>query len=69
MRAMLSTGAAHAEDGSRYTPGVNVWEAEREALALLAVAEPQTIDTGHDMPYWSGRAALAEALAGFIGEA
>lgn len=88
MRAYLSTGAWHAEDGSRYVCGLNVESAMAEARAILAETEPESrcpeavttrysigslarsvrhpgiaFTLTHDI-----QAALAEALAGFVGE-
>lgn len=40
MRAYMSTGAGHAEDGSRYVCGLNVESAMAEARAILAETEP-----------------------------
>lgn len=42
MRAYLSTGAGHAEDGSRYVCGLNVESAIAEARAILAETEPES---------------------------
>lgn len=83
MRAYLSTGAGHAEDGSRYVCGLNVESAMAEARAILADVEPETpyirawpysdawhVPASHRDVYGrpvEAQAALAEALAGFIG--
>lgn len=88
MRAYLSTGTGHAEDGSRYVCGLNVESAMAEARAILAETEPRqpvklqwstyhaslyAIALGRPMgarmhaDMECGRA-LAEALAGFVGE-
>lgn len=80
MRAKMSTGAQHAEDGSRYVPGFNVVEAEREARAILAEAEGPTDGGRGWLVLHANRGtfsrvgnvdalrSLAEALAAFVDE-
>lgn len=81
MRAYMSTGAGHAEDGSRYVCGLNVESAMAEARAILADVEPKM--PGNGLPssdLWISRPVgmirhfdkgaasigMAEALAAFI---
>lgn len=77
MRAYFSTGAGHADDGSRYVCGLNVESALAEARAILAETEPETPDASHvpaSSLRWydvtpreaSYRFMLAEALAAFV---
>ena len=56
MRAMLSTGAGHAEDGSRYVCGLNVESALAEARAIMAETEPMGDD------YYAGRTTMHSAV-------
>lgn len=60
MRAYLSTGAGHAEDGSRYVCGLNVESAIAEARAILADVEPPALvsacrATYHPARYFNAR--------------
>jgi len=56
MHAKMSTGAGHAEDGSRYVCGLNVESALAEARAIMAETEPMGDD------YYAGRTTMHSAV-------